>query len=516
MKTILRALLFVSFICGIITSISAQTPSDEFRSVPGRFAIKLAQGYTDYRSSAWLQVGERNLALKVYRWETEAGQFSVSYADSKTHLEEISESFLPEFRKMYLERLEAANLVKDAAISLDGHKGLELIVEAQDQRLMTRVFLVKNRLYFLTLTLNGEQRKQETIAENTFATFRLLSPAEVAARREIITKSFEPESLPQEPFIKKAKSDAEDIGLKGKVRQVFEEEEMYFGENLFGYRNALSAKTFNEHGYFVKSVSYKDDLPSAIIVYGYLNEERVAKQVFKAYRPSTIVDEDGKRKSLNTDELYAQNYKVQHKYNSTGQLEEETSVYRTAGKIKERVTYKHKDSKVETSVFEGKDKTLTKSVALMDEKNNVMEETRVIFGQSFSGSLQQITSTGTQANTGQRTQMPGNSNVYGLPSGNRNVGAVVTNSQGTVGRVYTVPSTGGTGGMPTGGGVNTGTIYVGGSSSGKQKSENKYTYTYEFDSQGNWIKRVKSEVVKKDGKMVSVPLSVTYRTVTYY
>jgi hypothetical protein len=44
----------------------------------------------------------------------------------------------------------------------------------------------------------------------------------------------------------------------------------------------------------------------------------------------------------------------------------------------------------------------------------------------------------------------------------------------------------------------------------------KYSYAYEFDAKGNWIKRVTSKSVTKDGKSSFVPESVNYRTITYY
>ena len=43
----------------------------------------------------------------------------------------------------------------------------------------------------------------------------------------------------------------------------------------------------------------------------------------------------------------------------------------------------------------------------------------------------------------------------------------------------------------------------------------KYKYTYEFDSFGNWIKRITSKVLKEN-KTVIEPDSVTYRFLTYY
>ena len=46
--------------------------------------------------------------------------------------------------------------------------------------------------------------------------------------------------------------------------------------------------------------------------------------------------------------------------------------------------------------------------------------------------------------------------------------------------------------------------------------QNKYSYAYEFDAKGNWIKRVTSKWVTKDGKSSFVPAYTTYRTITYY
>ena len=46
--------------------------------------------------------------------------------------------------------------------------------------------------------------------------------------------------------------------------------------------------------------------------------------------------------------------------------------------------------------------------------------------------------------------------------------------------------------------------------------EYKWNYTYlEFDSQGNWIKRLES-FGDKDGNFKTKPVKITYRTITYY
>lgn len=42
------------------------------------------------------------------------------------------------------------------------------------------------------------------------------------------------------------------------------------------------------------------------------------------------------------------------------------------------------------------------------------------------------------------------------------------------------------------------------------------SYTYELDSTGNWIKRTTSTQGVSNGKTISEPAQVTYRTITYY
>lgn len=44
----------------------------------------------------------------------------------------------------------------------------------------------------------------------------------------------------------------------------------------------------------------------------------------------------------------------------------------------------------------------------------------------------------------------------------------------------------------------------------------KQSYSYELDPTGNWIKRITSAQGMSDGKPVSEPAAVTYRTITYY
>ena len=44
----------------------------------------------------------------------------------------------------------------------------------------------------------------------------------------------------------------------------------------------------------------------------------------------------------------------------------------------------------------------------------------------------------------------------------------------------------------------------------------KQSYSYELDSTGNWTKRITSRDMVSNGKQVSEPAEVTYRTITYF
>ena len=50
----------------------------------------------------------------------------------------------------------------------------------------------------------------------------------------------------------------------------------------------------------------------------------------------------------------------------------------------------------------------------------------------------------------------------------------------------------------------------------KPYGDKKYSYVYEFDKKGNWIKKTTSKEVTKNGKTFFKPLYVYYRTITYY
>jgi hypothetical protein len=51
---------------------------------------------------------------------------------------------------------------------------------------------------------------------------------------------------------------------------------------------------------------------------------------------------------------------------------------------------------------------------------------------------------------------------------------------------------------------------------GEASIEGKYTFSYEFDKNGNWTKQTAAKAVTKDGKSIMEPSYIVYRTIVYY
>lgn len=50
----------------------------------------------------------------------------------------------------------------------------------------------------------------------------------------------------------------------------------------------------------------------------------------------------------------------------------------------------------------------------------------------------------------------------------------------------------------------------------KRNETTRYSYTYESDAAGNWVKRTTAKWVEKDGKSFYEPGYITHRIITYY
>jgi hypothetical protein len=356
----------------------------------------------------------------------------VGYNQRTESLESTGQKLLDRLRDSVLAGGKA-KLLSETQISLEGHPGRELKVEFPDGIAIARLYVVGNRIYQVIASLETNKKDQEPNAIKILDSFKLLSQADVDAETKRQIAEATPSPLPQEPTAKKLKSDAEDEGLKGRIKTVFTEEQDLSGTWTVQKRKPSSTEYYNEQGNLTKIESY-DYMGNLfeIRVYGYVDGDRASayKDIQHEYNPPPMMiasaPGDAKAKPK-YDPRY--HYKYRYKYDDKGRRTEE-ALFGNDGKVWMRYVYNYKGDQKETLAYDENGKLNQKHIATLDAQGNEVEESY------FDVS--------------------------------------------------------------------------------KNSVDEKYSYTYEFDPQGNWIKRTTSKWATKDGKQQFVPDSVTYRTITYY
>jgi YD repeat-containing protein len=409
--------------------------SETFTSLEGRFSVALPKQFSGYNPQTINTPGGRVESFS-YDWKTADGWFAVGYTQRPEMLEDRGQKLLDDIRDRVVAS-DKAKLLSETVITLGGHPGRELKMELPGGVAINRMYVVGNRLYQVIASLGTDKKDREPNAIKILDSFKLLSRADAEAETERRIAEATPSPLPQEPAARKLKSDAEDEGLKGRVKTVFTEEQDLSGKWTVQKRKPSSTDYYNEQGSLTKNESY-DYMGNLfeITVYGYIDGERVSnyKDIEHEYNPPPIAvaSAPGSKAESKFDPRYATKYG--YKYDDAGRLVEEM-LYGSNGKLWTKYVYNYKGNQKETLAYdeEGtinpKHSLNQKHVATLDARGNEVEES-----------------------------------YYDV-------------SKNTV--------------------------------------DEKYSYTYEFDARGNWIKRTTSKWVKKDGKEYFEPYSVTYRTINY-
>ena len=219
-----------------------------------------------------------------------------------------------------------------------------------------------------------------------FLTFAVFTHAQTLTKEEIAKKIADatPQSLPQTPVVKKLKSDAEDDGLKGKVKSVALSEEDLSGTWVTKGSKMSSESFYDEKGNLIKYVYYDyRGNPSNILVYGYLDRMRVSRTGFINYSynpPPIAMPSSGKSNSeKSVDNRF--NTRYEYKYDDKGRLIESIS-YRNTGEIINKTVVSYNGNKLEKTWFDENGKSYSKIIDLLDNKSNIIEHTFVYLDSS--------------------------------------------------------------------------------------------------------------------------------------
>lgn len=412
--------------------------SETFTTLEGRFSISLPEqphGFQPLSSDT----PNGRVRGNAYNWTMPEARFSAGYTDMLWDTKDdpnISKSVYDYIRNNLVSKAATANgkLISERDVTLAGNLGRELKFEFPDGLFIDRIYLVKGRLYQVMATLKGEQLQKELAATRILDTFKVLTQSDIdAGLRQKIAKA-QPSPLPQEPAVKKSKSDAEDQGIRGKVKTIVSERadlSVVDGKTIEGKREPASAEYYNESGNLLRSESYDwQGNPRDITVYGYIDGDRASnyKSIRYEYDPPPPMAPPAP--ASQPKPTYDPRYSNKYRYKYEGARMVEKLLFGNDGKLRLRYVYNYKGNQKEELVYKADGELNQRYLSVLDKRGNEVEET------SFNVKDDSVRS--------------------------------------------------------------------------------KYSYSYEFDSKGNWIKRVTSKWVTKDGKSYFEPAWVTYRTITYY
>jgi hypothetical protein len=149
----------------------------EYVSANGRFRVLMPGDLTEERRTIDTPTGKResvsvSAVLNRKPWLANRGFYFVTYADLGDQAAGTSpERLLDDEREEAVKRLNG-RVVREQAVSLGHHAGLEIEVATQMGLVKERIYLVNQRVY--QLVVGGKMEASSPGADKFFSSFRLL------------------------------------------------------------------------------------------------------------------------------------------------------------------------------------------------------------------------------------------------------------------------------------------------------------------------------------------------------
>lgn len=302
-----------------LAPIFGQASPSDFISIVGRFAVSLPSSYTNYQTFVGNEIGGHKFSGSTYTWQLAQDQVRITYGTTSAVLEKPSNRaiFLTTARDYFLKKTPSGSLVGEKNTTLDGHPGFIFVVQSDTGRVMHWIYLVGQRAYFLSLSLNDV----DTIENNvkSVSTFRMATFAEIESSNAKLIEQLSPEPLALEARGVKIPVDAQIFGLKGKVKTISTDTETFVDGDLTGFRSRTIDHVFNEAGDLTKVVSYDGYMPSAVRAYGFIKGERIYKERRKERVPMSA---STKQTMPEPDTIKNEIVKINYTLANNGQLSE--------------------------------------------------------------------------------------------------------------------------------------------------------------------------------------------------
>ena len=408
--------------------------SPPFLSKEGRFTIGLKQQISGFSGLTPNRLGY-NASGSEYTWKFDDGEIFVTFLDyleteikgTERELKAITENLKDDALSSFSNR----KLLDEKYFKLGDYFASKISFSLAENGIgLQRIYLVKNRLYrLIAIVPNAENEK---FVNQAFDSFKVLTKADIAADIKKEFEAIKPMPLPQTPVVDRLTSDAQDEGIKGKVKEIILETESLSGDSARNGKRFSSKTHFDEQGNKVQ-VDFLDDEgnQTGAMVCGYIDGKRVfkSKSISDNTAPPAPVPVAKPNQNLTKPDV-RYNYSLEYKY-VDGKLVEKLLVYND-GEKGNKTVYNYTKNQLERLVYTSNGSLNQKWLVTLDEKGNEIEE--INFGLS-------------------------NYKFYG---------------------------------------------------------DRKYRYTYEFDKNGNWIKKIATREVTEHGVTSFKPFYIHYRTITYW
>lgn len=349
-----------------------------FVSLQGRFSIALPQQQHSFGPLV-VETSSGTARGDAYGWNMKEASFSTGYVDALEVLEqpETSKQFFDGLRAGLAAWAESKNgkLISERTLERKEHPTLELKLEFPDALMLRRFYLVSRRVYQISFLLRPAQRPHETLAFKVLDSFKILTEDQVNAALQQNAAEAEPSPLPQEPVIHRVRSDAEDEGLRGKVKTVFTESEDLSGTWSVQGRKPNSMEYYNSLGNLTKRkfYDYKGNL-FEITVYGYLDVGRVSRsrRIEREYNPPAIMMASPAGATPKSDPRYSN--KFTFRYDEQKRLTEK-SWFMNNSELQIRYVYKYSGNQREELVYSADGSLNQRYLAILDDKGTEVEQT---------------------------------------------------------------------------------------------------------------------------------------------
>lgn len=352
---------------------------EPFVSLDGRFSIGLSPKIQLFDNLTPKTLGF-NANGSEFTWKYDEGEIHVAFLDYSTNDFkgiEIELKGLIDYSENRILKTEPNAVTSSEVFNKNGeiHLVSQKIELSENQFIIQRLYGVNKRIYRLFAIYNNSENAKFVNA--AFDTFKLISQTEIDAEIQKKYEETRPSPLPQTPNVARVKSDAENEGLKGKVKKVITESEDLSGKWIVQGRKIYGITYFNEQGNFTQRDSYNHKgFPHSITVYGYIAGKRVsnAKSVSYDDNPTIRISSSvssKKTESLKTDNRYQLSYEFKY---LEGKLIE-MILKSNADEIWMRYKYKYSKNRVEELIYSEDGKINQHYVINFDENGNEIEKT---------------------------------------------------------------------------------------------------------------------------------------------